>query len=163
MTVPPRVKLSAILDALEMSGEESHAFLDQERGEVVVLSDEELRGAEADDDPVNYPDWQRENIAQAKAVLADEAATGKRFLPLPDRFEINEWDMMRDFAAGLQNEAQSEALLNAIHGKGAFRYFKDRIHELGLAQAWYKFREGQYRQTALDWCEAHGIDADASA
>ena len=159
----PRVKLSTIIDALEMPCEESHAFLDKQTGEVVVLSDEELGAAENDDDIDDYPEWQRKNIEQAKTVQADEGDGGSRFLPLPDRFEINEWDMMRDFATHLQNEDHATALLNAIQGRGAFRYFKDRIHELGLADSWYAFRDGQYRQAALDWCAAHGIKPDASA
>jgi len=155
--MPPRVKLSAITDALEMSGDERYVFLDRQTGEVIVLSDEELRAADGGDDAGDYPEWQREAIEQAKAVQAND---GGRFLPLTDRFEINEWDMMRDFATGLDDEDHADALLNAIHGRGAFRYFKDRIHELGLAEAWYKFRDGQYRRIALDWCEANGIEVD---
>jgi len=161
--MPPNVKLSAIVEALEMQFDETHAFLDKQTGDVVVLSDDELRAAENDDDPADHPDWQRENVEKAKAVQADDAGDGRRFLPLPDRLEMNEWDMMRDFAADRENEEHAEALLNAIHGRGAFRYFKDRIHELGLADAWYKFRDGQYRQAALDWCESHGVEVDASA
>jgi hypothetical protein len=158
--MPPRVKLSAIIDAIETQSDETHAFLDRQTGQVLVLSDEELGAADDGDDISDYPEWQRENIEHAKAVQAEE---GGRFLPLPDRFEVNEWEMMRDFATSLDDEAQGEAVLNAIHGRGAFRYFKDRIHEMGLAEAWYKFRDGQYRQAALDWCEAHGVEADASA
>lgn len=156
----PTVKLSAIVDALDRASDEIHAFLDKQTGEVVVLSDEELRAAEDGDDPADCPEWQQGDIEQAQAVQADE--TG-RFVSLPDRFEINEWDMMRDFAVSLDNEGQAETLLNAISGRGAFRHFRDRIHELGLADAWYEFREEQYRQVALDWCEANGIDADPNA
>jgi hypothetical protein len=158
--MPPRVKLSAIVDAMDMQFDETHALLDKQTGEVIVLSDEELRAAEDGEDAARYPEWQRDNIERAKAVQADD---GKRFLELPGRFEINEWDMMRDFALGLDNEAHAEMLLKAIDGKGAFRYFKDRIHELGLADAWYKFRDRQYRQAALDWCEAKGIEVDPDA
>lgn len=156
----PHVKLSAIIDALDMSSDETHAFLDRQTGEVLVLSDEELGAADDGDELADYPEWQWENIEWAKAVRADK---GDRFPSLPEHFEINEWDMMRDFAMGLENQDQAEALLNAIQGRGAFRYFQDRIHELGVAEAWYKFRDGQYRQVALDWCQAHGIEADASA
>ena len=74
--MPARVKLSAILEALEMQGDETHAFLDKQTGEVVVLTDEELRAAEDDDDLGDYPEWQRENIEQAKAVQADEGGEG---------------------------------------------------------------------------------------
>lgn len=128
--MPAKAKLSAILDALSFQGDETHVCLDRETGEVVVLSDEELRAAEDEDDPADYPEWQRPNIEQAKAVQADSAG---RFVPLPDRFDINEWDMMRDFASSQKDEGVAEDLLQAIQGRGAFRYFKDRVHEAGLA------------------------------
>jgi hypothetical protein len=158
--VPARAKLSAILDALEMQGDETHAFLDRQTSEVVVLLDEELRAAEDGDDLSDYPEWQRDNIGQANLVRADD---GSRFVALPDRFEINEWEMMRDFALSVEDEAASGALLNAIQGRGAFRYFKDQVRERGLAESWCEFRAGRYRQIALDWCEEHGLELDTGA
>lgn len=155
--MPARVKLSAILEALEMQGDEVHAFLDRQTGEVVVLSDEELRAAEDGDDTSDYPDWQKEDLKQASLVNADD---GSRFVALPDRFEINEWEMMRDFALSVEDEAVSVALLGAIQGRGAFRYFKEQVRERGLAENWYEFRAGRYRQIALDWCEEHGFELD---
>ncbi|MBE3069518.1 MAG: hypothetical protein IMZ66_04705 [Planctomycetes bacterium] len=158
--MPARVKLSAILEALEMQGDETHAFFDRQTGDVVVLSDEELRAAEDGDDPSDYPEWQQDNIEQANPIRADD---GSRFVALPDRFEINEWEMMRDFALSVEDEAVSAALLDAIRGRGAFRYFKDQVHERGLAESWREFRAGRYRQIASDWCEAHGLELDAGA
>jgi hypothetical protein len=162
MSMPPLVKLSEIVDGLETVGEETRTFLDTQTGKVIFLMDDHLRAAEneEDEDPTARGEWERESIEQAKAVLAED---GARFLPLPDRFEINEWEMMRDFATGLENQDQAEVLSNAIHGRGAFRYFKDRVHEFGLADAWYKFRQEQYRKVALDWCEAKSIEFDPDA
>jgi hypothetical protein len=157
--MPARVKLSAILDALDMQSDETHAFLDRQTGEVAVLSKEELRAAEDGDDLSGYPVWQRENIERAALVSADD---GSRFVPLPDRFEVNEWEMMRDFALSVEDAAASEALLDAIHGRGAFRHFKDQVHQRGLAESWYEFRAGRYRQIALDWCEEHGLGVDTN-
>jgi len=158
--VPARVKLSAILEALEMQGDETHAFLDRQTGDAVVLSDEELRAAEDGDDVSDYPEWQRDNIEQANLVRADD---GSRFVALPDRFEINAWEMMRDFALSVEDEAISGALLDAIQGRGAFRYFKDQVHDRGLAESWHEFRAGRYRQIASDWCEEHRLELDAGA
>lgn len=156
----PRAKLSEIMDGLEAVGDETRAVLDKQTGKVLFLMDEHLRAAEDDEDFADFGEWERESIEQAKAVPAED---GGRFLALPDRFEINDWDMMRDFAVSLDSEEQGQALLDAIHGRGAFRYFKDRIHEFALADAWYKFREAQYRQIALSWCEANGIEPDDEA
>jgi hypothetical protein len=82
---------------------------------------------------------------------------------LPDKFDINEWDMMRDFAEAREDRRLAESLLNAIQGRGAFRCFKDRVHEAGIADDWYRFCDEAFRQIALDWCSAHDIDVDASA
>jgi hypothetical protein len=71
--------------------------------------------------------------------------------------------MMRDFALSVEDAAASEALLDAIHGRGAFRYFKDRVKEKGLTENWHVFRTDRYRQIALDWCEAHGLELDTDA
>ena len=140
--------------------DEAHTFLDRQTGEVVLLSDEELRAAEDGGDLSDYPEWQRDNIEQAKLVNADD---GSRFVALPGRFEINEWEMMRDFALSVEDEAVSGALLGAIQGRGAFRYFKDQVRERGLAESWYEFRAGRYRQIALDWCAEHGLELDTGA
>ena len=148
------------MDALEVQGDETHAFLDRRTGEVVVLSDEELSAAEDGDDVSDYPEWQRDNIAQARLVNVDD---GSRFVALPGRFEVNEWEMMRDFAMSVDDEAVSAALLDAIHGRGAFRYFKDQVRERGLVENWHAFRAGRYRQIALDWCEEHGLELDTGA
>jgi hypothetical protein len=158
--MPARVKLSAIMDALDMQSDETRAFLDRQTGEVAALSEEELRAAEDGDDLSGYPEWQRENIERAALVSADD---GSRFVPLPARFEVNEWEMMRDFALSVEDAAASEALLDAIHGRGAFRYFKDQVRERGLIENWHAFRAGRYRQIASDWCEAHGLELDAGA
>ena len=63
----------------------------------------------------------------------------------------------------MEDEAASGALLDAVQGRGAFRYFKDQVRERGLAESWYEFRDGRYRQIALDWCEEHGLELDTGA
>jgi len=154
-----RVKLSDIVIGLESVGDEMRAYLDKQEGKVLLLMDDELRAVEEDNDLTNRGEWERENIELAKAVLAEDRS---RFLSLPDSFDIHEWEMMQRFALSLNNEEHSDALLDAIHGRGAFRYFKDRIHNLDLAEAWYKFREEKYRQIALDWCQENGIEPDVA-
>ena len=158
--MPARVKLSDILKGLEMQGDEVHTFVDRQTGEVVRVTDEDAGAVEDGDDLSDCADWQKESIEQARLVDADDAG---RFVALPDRFEIDEWRMMRDFSLSVEDEAVSSALLNAIQGRGAFRYFKDQLHERGMADRWYAFRDERYRQIALDWCEANGLELDAGA
>ncbi|MEO1769711.1 hypothetical protein [Candidatus Enterococcus ferrettii] len=48
-------------------------------------------------------------------------------------------------------------LEQAIHGKGAFRYFKDTIEELGISQGGYDFKAQAMLEIAKEWCEDQGI------
>jgi hypothetical protein len=60
---------------------------------------------------------------------------------------------MADFAAGLSDERAAGVLLRAIEGKGAFRRFKDRLHEdyPHLLPAWHAFGSNRARRRAIDW------------
>jgi hypothetical protein len=40
-----------------------------------------------------------------------------------------------------------------VHSDGS----KDRVHAYGIAEAWYRFREGALREIAIAWCEEHAI------
>ena len=151
------VKLSDILDALEFQSDTMQHYFDRQTNRVVTVSEEDTLAAEdgLDDEA---PDWQRESIAAARAIAADEQE--HRFVPLPDSFEIDEWDMMRRFASGVEKEDASAALLDAIHGRGAFRYFKDTVRRLGLDKQWFAFRDDAHRAIATEWCQDHDIPLD---
>ena len=56
-----------------------------------------------------------------------------------------------------EGEADDE-LQNAIHGAGAFRYFKDTLRRYRREKDWYAYREEALRQIAIDWCEENGIE-----
>ena len=64
---------------------------------------------------------------------------------------------MERFCLSIEDDDMCDDLCNAIRGRGAFRRFKDGIHEYGIADDWYKYRDDTVREIAIDWCEAHGI------
>jgi hypothetical protein len=64
---------------------------------------------------------------------------------------------MERFAKSLTNMAASEALLAALHGRGAFRRFKDAIHRLDVTEAWHRFREAALEEIAIEFLDAEGI------
>jgi hypothetical protein len=47
--------------------------------------------------------------------------------------------------------------LNAIHGPGAFRNFKDTLRRHGIESSWFAFRTEALKQVALGWCEENQI------
>jgi uncharacterized protein UPF0158 len=150
MTV--QVKLQDILEGMDFQSDAQSAFLNLTTGEVVSITDEELRAAEHDAPLEDFPDWQHDAIRMAGEILETE-----HYLPLPDRFEIHEYRIMERFCLSIDDEDIRDDLCDAIRGRGAFRYFKDRIHAYGIAEEWYRYRDAALREIAVAWCEAHGI------
>ena len=97
-------------------------------------------------------DWEKESIAKAREVLESEA-----WIALPGKFEINEWEIMRDFAQSQTDREAVENLQRAIHGRGAFRYFKDQVNQYGLRDEWFEFKERALERIAREALEEAGI------
>jgi len=147
------VLLSDIVVALEMQIDEAYSFLDLDTGQVETVSRDLLSAAEEDtgEDP-DLPDWQDEEWKIAKRIVSTD-----RFLKLPDKFDVHEWEIMQEFSLSVSSERIREDLLGAIDGKGAFRYFKDTVRRHRIESNWFRFRTDALRQIAIDWCEEHDI------
>jgi Uncharacterised protein family (UPF0158) len=147
-----QVKLKGIIEGLEFQSDEQSSFLNLTTGEVVSVTTEELRAAEEEQPLEDFPEWQHDAIRIAEEIIETE-----HYLPLPDRFEIHEYQIMERFCLSVADEDIRDDLCNAIRGRGAFRYFKDRIHAYGIAEEWYRYRDKALREIAIAWCEEHGI------
>lgn len=88
----------------------------------------------------------------------DEYDEDDDYIDLPDSYHINEYPMMENFVYSLPRGKNQTILYNAIQGRGAFRRFKDKLNEIGLAKTWFEYRDQQYKEIALEWCEENGIE-----
>jgi hypothetical protein len=79
------------------------------------------------------------------------------FVALPNKFEIHEWAIMEQFSSGQASDARREELLDAIHGRGAFRSFRSAIRRLGIEDDWFRFRQLAFEEIAKDWLRAHDV------
>src|SRR5688572_2747814 len=104
--MPLPVKLQDVVDALEASAEFSMYFLDKRTGEIVMLTDEEWEAAEADELISTYPEWQREVVLKAREIQKSDD-----FVELPDRAEIDEYEIMERFALEYEDQRTSAELL----------------------------------------------------
>ena len=85
--------LDDLIDALEMQSDSLFSFLDRETGEVFLISEESLSLTEAEPERIGMlPDWQKQ-----EAELAVRIQTTDRYLELPNRFDVNEWNIMNEF------------------------------------------------------------------
>jgi hypothetical protein len=145
--------LDDLIDALEEQSDSSFPYLDRETGEVLLISDESLSLAEAEPKAIELlPDWQKE-----EAALAVLIETTDRYLALPDRFEVNEWNIMNDFCHEVKTDNVRASLLAAIQGSHPFRRFKEQIGNYNLWEQWNRFRRHAFGEIMRDWCEENGI------
>jgi len=149
------VKLSEIVDALELQFDEATSYLDLDTGKVESVSHYLLSAAEEsgdDDEGPDLPKWQEREWENAKRVVSTN-----RFRKLPTKYDVHEWEIMLNFSNSMERETIREDLLDAIHGAGAFRSFKAAIRRHRIEPAWYAFRDEALKQIAINWCEENDI------
>jgi hypothetical protein len=149
------VKLSAIIDGLECQGEETESYLDRVTGEVLTVSQETLRAVEDEEDLDDSPDWQQEEIENARRISDDQ---DERFVQLPTKWDIHEYSIMERFIETVRDESAANALYRAIKGRGAFRYFKDTLDDLGIREQWFAYRNQALKEMAVEWCNDNQIE-----
>ncbi|MCI0429256.1 MAG: UPF0158 family protein [Rhodospirillales bacterium] len=148
---PPLISVKKVVDELVALPAEFTAYLNRRTGEVYFVTDEGERALEDPDDPL-VPDWQREELPKVREVM--ESA---EWLALPSKFDIHEYSIMKQFCLDLPDGEQREALLDAIHGSGAFRRFKGLVHRYGIQQQWYDYRDREIEAVVANWLDAQGI------
>ncbi|MGH8245079.1 MAG: UPF0158 family protein [Gammaproteobacteria bacterium] len=148
---PTLISVKKVAEELVALPAEFTAYLNRRTGEVYFVTDEAERALEDPDDPL-VPDWQREELPKIQEVM--ESAD---WLALPSKFDIHEYSIMKQFCLDLPDGGQREALLDAIHGSGAFRRFKGLVHRYGIQQQWYDYRDREIEAIVANWLDAQGI------
>jgi hypothetical protein len=162
-TVP--VKIDELLLGFEAQNDEHTSWLHRPTGRVLTLETSLLNALdddENDDDedeptaPFTVNSITDEFLDHARAIAAEDDT----YLPLPTRYDFHEHAHMMRFAATVADPAAAHQLTHALHGRGAFRYFKDTARRLDLLDAWYAHPEAALRRLILDWAEKHGVPVD---
>jgi hypothetical protein len=131
------VDLSELADVLEGDPVEPAGVLDLATGEVVpaALLDDGLVGDEAVDIESEPDRWLH--------------------LDRPDSRE--QWNDMAEFAGRQTDSALRDRLTMAIEGKGAFRRFRDVVHDEDVVEQWRLFSDDRAIGRARAYLAGHGI------
>jgi hypothetical protein len=76
------------------------------------------------------------------------------------------YEDMADFAEGVSNEQAGRRLARAIRGKGAFRRFRDELHEEypDLLEVWSRFSDIRAQRRAVEWLAENAlVEREAAA
>jgi hypothetical protein len=140
-----------LVDALDLQGDRAASYLDLDTGEVHVIAHEAFAIAE-EGAGAHALDCEEEEVVLAQQILESD-----RYVELPTSLDVHEWQIMEAFSSSLADEDLRAACLRAIHGRGAFRAFRNELSRHGLWDAWHVFRGAALRKIAIAWCEEHGI------
>jgi hypothetical protein len=148
------------------------SYLDTETGEVITVIDEERRlfnriyesYYDEQTKTVDWetafveervPDWQREVLLELDAF---EANFGPRYILIPPDRSHDAYRDMEAFVETVSNPRLQGRLQYAIHGRGAFRRFKDVLLDFPEErERWFQFERERLYQRIRDWLEEHGI------
>ena len=149
-----RVKLDDIIEGLEFQSDESSWFLNKKTGEVILMTDYVMQAAEDDELLDDMEDWERDLVAIAGEILEESG----QYIPLPTKFDIDDYSIMEKFCMSLDNQKISDILCDLISGSGAFQRFKNAIYKYGVEDEWYKYRDNAIKEIAIEWCREHDIE-----
>jgi hypothetical protein len=159
----PPVKLSDVVEYLSLVSDNVGVYLNKRTGEFVVLASDDLLGFEDDDDYADAdnniePDWLEEYDDEFKREhrLRREILNSDDYIPLPDKADIHEWQIMDDFCRK-QSPRIGEQLARLIKGRGAFGRFQNAINALAFENKWFLFRDQAYERIAREWMESYEI------
>lgn len=148
----PTINLTELVDALQCRVETGETLIDASTGQIHYISDEALQYVE-NNETGSLASWQQGDIKLAQAYFLNPS----QFISLPSVREVDEYRMIVDFAAQIENDRQRELLLSELNGPGVFRRFKGLIRAFQLEQAWYDFRDERYCRFAQEWCQENGF------
>ena len=132
-----KISLEVIADKLEETTDCWEQYFNIKTGEFEALSDG--------------------TYIETDLELAENIESSDDYIRLPNQYDINEYNIMEQFAESLDNITQINILYNILKGKKPYRKFKDQINYLGLAEQYYSFRHSKYIEIAKEWCENNNI------
>lgn len=146
------VSLRAVVAEMDLPNHDWTAYLNRRTGEFVTVTGEEESAVEDEVDIGDTGDWEADHLQKVREVLASDD-----FLPLPTKFDIDEYRIMERFCLDATDSAVRDDLLRAIKGSGAFGRFKALAQRHGLIDAWHACRDRAFEEIATVWLDEQGI------
>ncbi len=131
-----KVKLTEVIDALDFTNDEIEYYYNPDTEEIFMS-----------------------NIGEIENLNEDELdELFEKSIMLPTRYDINEYEMMEDFAETIEDTRLQNQLYISLNGRGAFRRFKDTCINFDIIDDWYKYRDQKYKELAINWCKDNNIE-----
>ncbi|HEV2010838.1 MAG TPA: UPF0158 family protein [Candidatus Limnocylindria bacterium] len=134
-----RIDLSTLAEALEDHSDEGGWWIDPRTGEL-------------------------ENWSRLFADDPDDSPGERGFRRIEPLGSGESYADMEEFTERVGDRRARDLLGHAIAGRGAFRRFKDTLHEFPeLRKEWFAFHDARMARRAIDWLRDEGLIAEAAA
>ena len=130
-----KVKLTEVIDSLDFTNDEIEYYYNPDTEEIFMSKIGEIESLNGDE----------LNELFEKSII------------LPTRYDINEYEMMEDFAETIEDTRLQNQLHISLNGRGAFRRFKDTCINFDNIDDWNKYRDQKYKEFAINWCKENNI------
>lgn len=131
-----KVKLSKVIDALDFTNDETEYYYNPDTEEIFMS-----------------------NIGNFEDLNEDELdELFEKSIMLSTRYDINEYEMMENFAETISDTKLQNQLYISLNDSGAFKRFKDTCINFDIINDWYKFRDERYKEIAMNWCKQNNIE-----
>jgi hypothetical protein len=144
--------IAMIMDNQDRFG--SQYYLDRETGEAVVIPNELMSAIDGGEPCDGLPDWELELVPVAREI----SRGSERYDEIPTRAGGDGHRVMVDFTSTVKDARLRSRLESAIHGRGAFRRFKDTLREFPkVEEQWFRLKAERDKEDVKDWLESIGI------
>jgi len=164
-----KIKQMDLEEAFEAGFSEMNYCFDTETGKVLMVQDESRRELErlteeaGPDDKLEHllrdsglPGWQKQALAEARQV---EENYGTRVVEVPEQEAREGFHHMAAFVTTVPEPRLRAELQRALHGRGAFRRFKDALASASRErERWFQFKRSRLRARMTDWLASLDIE-----
>lgn len=146
------VSLRNIVIEVEALQEGWKVYLNRKTGELMTITDREVRLALNEEQASELADWLMEDFLPR----VKEVVTSGDYVALPNKTSI-EFSLMEKYCDATDDAQFRESLLNAMRGHEAPVRFYDLIEAKGVQDEWEQFRQEAIRNIIAEFLESHSI------
>ena len=133
-------------------------YLDKETGEVITIETDILRKLEDGEEMEDLPDWQVEQVKIAEEIISPGS---DRYIRIPEKPSYEGYNLMEEFAEGVEDDLLRDKLAIALDGKGAFRRFKNVLYNYPeYRKKWFEFEQEKINEEVIEWLNSIGIESE---
>jgi len=144
------VSLKSLVQEFQLLNDASTVYLDKRTAEFFSLTDdiEFMMSSNVE----NLLPWEQEVVAAAR-----EAESSENYVPLPSKYDLDEYGIMADFCFALEDEDLRAEFKEAIQGRGAFRRFRNLVQHHRVEKTWDEFESRALAELGREWLKENKL------